>query len=439
SLAPSESVPLTRAFEKKHGIKVELWRAASEKVTQRTITEARARRFSVDAVETIGTDLERMTREKIFAEFHSPHLADLTPTAIPSHRSWFPDRLSYLGVAYNTKLVHREDLPKTYEGFLDPKWQGRLGIEASDVVWLAGILKFWGQDRGMKFFHGLAAMKPDVRTGHTLLTQLVAAGEVPVGLTVYSSGVVAHKRTGAPIDWVPIEPVIGQPLGIGLAKDAPHPHAALLFADFVLSPEGQELFNSLDHRSKLRRHFGLDAEPGLPGGPALIEKHTQAVGGAVAALACRGEERRLERNVDDVGGERALRQLVQCDVEGRLADHAAARGVDHHRRAFQGLVALFPGQGVDRLAELVGNSLCARERAVEEANLLRPFPGQPVAHGARTTAGADHRDGPGVGPPARLLLLDVVDEAVAIVVGAGERPIGPDDHAADRAGASRQR
>ena len=245
SLAPSESVPLTQVFEKKHGIKVELWRAASEKVTQRTITEVRARRFSVDAVETIGTDLERMTREKIFAEFHSPHLADLTPAAIPSHRAWFPDRLSYLGVAYNTKLVHREDLPKTYEGFLDPKWKGRLGIEASDIVWLAGIVKFWGQDRGMKFFNGLAAMKPDVRTGHTLLTQLVAAGEVPVGLTIYSSGVVPHKRTGAPIDWVPIEPVIGQPLGIGLTKDAPHPHAALLFADFVLSPEGQELFNSL--------------------------------------------------------------------------------------------------------------------------------------------------------------------------------------------------
>ena len=245
SLAPSESVPLTQSFEKKHGIKVELWRSASEKVTQRTITEARARRFSVDAVETIGTDLERMTREKIFAEFHSPHLADLTPAAIPSHRAWFPDRLSYLGVAYNTKLVRREDLPNTYEGFLDPKWKGRLGIEASDIVWFAGIVKFWGYDRGMKFFNGLAAMNPDVRTGHTLLTQLVAAGEVPVGLTIYSSGVIPHKRTGAPIDWVPIEPVIGQPLGIGLAKNAPHPHAALLFADFVLSQEGQELFNSL--------------------------------------------------------------------------------------------------------------------------------------------------------------------------------------------------
>src|SRR5712691_10544760 len=207
SLAPSESVPLAKSFEKKHGIKVELWRSASEKVTQRTITEARARRFSVDAVETIGTDLERMRREKIFAEFHSPHLADLTPAAVPSHRAWFPDRLSYLGVAYNTKLVRRADLPGTYEGFLDPRWEGKLGIEAGDIAWLAGIVKFWGEDRGMRFFERLAAMKPDVRTGLTLLTQLVAAGEVPVGLTIYSSGVVPYKRAGAPIDWMPVEPV----------------------------------------------------------------------------------------------------------------------------------------------------------------------------------------------------------------------------------------
>jgi iron(III) transport system substrate-binding protein len=245
SLAPSESVPLTQAFEKKYGIKVDLWRSNSEKVTQRTVSEARGNRFSVDAVETIGTDLERMAREKIFAEFHSPHLADLIASAIPSHRGWFPDRISYLGVGYNTRLVRKEDLPRTYEGFLDPKWKGMVGIESSDTVWLAGIVKFWGQERGMKFFNALSRMKPDVRTGHTLVAQLVAAGEVPVGLTTYSSGAVSGKRTGAPIDWAPIEPVIAQPLGIGLARNAPHPHAALLFADFVLSPEGQELFNSL--------------------------------------------------------------------------------------------------------------------------------------------------------------------------------------------------
>jgi len=244
SLAPSESGPLVQAFEKKHGIKVDLWRSASEKVTQRALTEARGGRFQLDAVETIGTDLEKMTREGLFAPFDSPHMADLDPAAIPPHRAWLPDRLSYLGVAYNTRLVQRAELPATYEGFLAPRWKGRTGLEASDVAWLAGIVKFWGEERAMRFFNRLAQLKPDVRSGHTLLTQLVISGEVPVGLTVYSSSVESAKRTGAPIDWLPVEPVVAQPLGIGLARRAPHPHAALLFADFVLSPEGQALFAS---------------------------------------------------------------------------------------------------------------------------------------------------------------------------------------------------
>jgi iron(III) transport system substrate-binding protein len=88
-------------------------------------------------------------------------------------------------------------------------------------------------------------MRPDVRKGHILLTELVAAGEVPVGLTVYNAEVESLKRRGAPVDWLPVEPVIGRPQGIGLLKDAPHPHAALLFADFVLSPEGQALFSAM--------------------------------------------------------------------------------------------------------------------------------------------------------------------------------------------------
>src|SRR5712692_7003847 len=137
-----------------------------------------------------------------------------------------------------------------------------------------------------------------------------------------------------------------------------------------------------DHRPQLRRHLRLDAEPRLPGRPALIQQHAQAVDGPVAALAGRGEKRRLERDVNDVGSERGLRQLVQTDVEQGLADHAAAGGVDHHRRAFQSVVALFPGQGLDRSTELVGNSFCAGERAVEEANLLRTLPREAVAHGS---------------------------------------------------------
>jgi iron(III) transport system substrate-binding protein len=245
SLAPTESKPLAEAFEKKYGIKVELWRALSDKVVQRVVTEGQARRHVVDVIETNGPEMEMLAREKLLAEFHSPHHADLPAEAIPAHRTWFPDRMNFFVVGYNTAKVQRSEIPATYEGFLDPKWRGRLGVEATDVEWMATLIKVWGEDKGMDYFRKLSAMRPDVRKGHVLLAELVAAGEVPVGLTMYNSNIVSLKRKGAPIDFVPVQPVAARPQGIGVARNAPHPHAAVLFADFVLSPEGQKLFESM--------------------------------------------------------------------------------------------------------------------------------------------------------------------------------------------------
>jgi iron(III) transport system substrate-binding protein len=245
SLATTESVPLSQAFEKKYGVKVDLWRATSDKVVQRALTEAKARRHAVDVVETNGPELEMLAREKLLSRFESPYLEDLPPAAIPAHRLWVSDRLNFFVVAYNTSKVKRAELPKTYEGFLDPKWKGRIGIEATDQEWLATIVKLWGEPKGMDFFRKLAAMRPDVRKGHVLLSELIAVGEVPVGLTVYNANAESMKRRGGPIDWAPVQPVVARPQAIAVFADAPHPHAALLFADFVLSPEGQQLFLSM--------------------------------------------------------------------------------------------------------------------------------------------------------------------------------------------------
>ncbi len=258
SLAPTESKPLAEAFEKKYGVKVELWRALSDKVVQRTITEAQGRRHAVDVVETNGPEMEMLAREKLLAEFHSPYLADLPAEAIPAHRLWIPDRMNFFVVAYNTAKVQRGDIPASYEGFLDPKWKGRIGIEATDAEWMATLIKKWGNDKGLDFFRRLAAMKPDMRKGHVLLAELIAAGEVPVGLTIYNSNVESLKKKGAPIDFVAVDPVAARPQGIGIARQAPHPHAALLFADFVLSPEGQRLFESMGRvpaSTKVKSHL----------------------------------------------------------------------------------------------------------------------------------------------------------------------------------------
>jgi iron(III) transport system substrate-binding protein len=227
-------------------------------VLQRALTEARARRYAVDVVETNGPEMEMMAREKLFIELDSPHLADLPAGAIPKHRLWIPDRMNFFVVAYNTTKVRRDELPKDYLGFLDPKWKGRIGIEATDAEWMATLVKKWGTEAGMAHFRKLAQMKPDVRKGHVLLAELIAAGEIPVGLTVYNSNAETLKRKGAPIDWVPVEPVVARPQGIAVARNAPHPQAALAFVDFVLSPEGQELLSSLGRvpaSTKVRTHM----------------------------------------------------------------------------------------------------------------------------------------------------------------------------------------
>jgi iron(III) transport system substrate-binding protein len=245
SLAPTESQPLSDAFQRKYGIKVVLWRGLSAQVVQRAITEARGRRNAMDVVETNGPEMEMLAREKLLGEIHSPYLSDLPPGAIPVHRTWFPDRFNFYVVGFNTTKVQRSQIPAGYEGFLDPKWKGRIALEATDAEWMATLVKTWGDAKGMDYFRRLSALRPDVRTGHILLANLVVAGEVPVGLTIYNSNIVPLKRKGAPVDFVPVQPVVARPQGIGVARNAPHPHAALLFTDFVLSPEGQRLLESL--------------------------------------------------------------------------------------------------------------------------------------------------------------------------------------------------
>lgn len=222
-----------------------VWRGLSDGVVQRVVNEGRAKRHTVDVVETNGPEMEMLAREKMLSEFHSPHIADLPQGMIPKHRMWMPDRVNFFVVAFNTQKLKREDLPKHYEGFTEAKWKGRIAIESTDAEWMGGLVNALGEQRGMTFFKKLSEQKPDVRKGHILLAQMVAAGETDVGLTIYNANAQSLKQRGAPIDWVPIEPTLARPQGVGVARNAAHPHAAALLADFFLSPEAQTLLNSM--------------------------------------------------------------------------------------------------------------------------------------------------------------------------------------------------
>lgn len=233
---------VVEAFEKKYGIKASVWRAGSEAVLNRALQENRAGRFTVDVVETNGPELESLHREEILQLVKSPQHADLITPAIRPHGEWVGTRLNVFVQAYNTKLVKKEELPKTWEDLLDPKWKGKLGIEQEDSDWLAGVFGEIGEAKGKKVFSEIVATNGmSVRKGHTLLTQLVVSGEVPLALTVYNYKAQQLKVEGAPIDWFTIGNAIARPNGIGVARRAPHPHAAVLFYDFELSEEGQRI------------------------------------------------------------------------------------------------------------------------------------------------------------------------------------------------------
>jgi iron(III) transport system substrate-binding protein len=237
-------------FEKKYDVKVNLWRARSETLLQRIVSESRSSSASFDVVECITTPMEAMRKEGILQRVSAPVHADLQAWALPAHREWAATQLYMFVQSYNTNLVKKEDLPKTYADLLDPKWKGRLSMEASDHEWFAEVIKQLGEDngKGQKFWRDLVAGNGlQLRTGHNLLNNLVGAGEVPLALTVYNSDPMNLKKKGSPIDWFAIEPAIAIPNGVGVSRKAPHPHAAILFYEYLLSEDAQQVLAGIGY------------------------------------------------------------------------------------------------------------------------------------------------------------------------------------------------
>ena len=268
SLNTRDSGPIVEAFEKKYGVRTQLWRASSEKVVQRAVTEARAGRHSVDAFESNGPELEQLFREKLLSEFWSPHFKDLPPAAFPKHRHYVADRFNFFVLAWNTQLVKPEDVPSSYADLLLPKYKGKVGIEANDTDWFAGMVKAMGSDKsenkndgksdekGLAYFRQLAATQPQVRTGHTLMGELLSSGEIAIVVSIYNHVVEKMIVRGAPVKWKALAPTLGRPNGVAVAKQAAHPHAALLFADFMLSPQGQQL---IKERSRVPASMAVES------------------------------------------------------------------------------------------------------------------------------------------------------------------------------------
>ena len=247
SFAATDLPTLIPPFEKKFGIKVNVWRASTTSVLQRAVTEAAAKRFEVDAIHISAPEMEALNREQVLQPVASPSYRFLVPGAVPKHRVWAATLLTVFVQAYNTNLVKKQDLPKTFSDLLDPKWKGKLGIESEDQDWFAMVVTSMGEEKGLGLFREIARRNSvSVRTGHTLLNNMVVAGDVPLALTLYNYMPESAKQKGAPVDWFTLEPVVARSNAIGVARRAPRPHAALLFHEYMLG-EAQDLLVSMNY------------------------------------------------------------------------------------------------------------------------------------------------------------------------------------------------
>jgi iron(III) transport system substrate-binding protein len=244
SIPVADIAVLTEVFTKKYGVKVKAWRGDSEAMMSRVLNEAKARRYEVGVMVASSSGVEPLSREKLLTEVKSPYLADLVPGSVAPNREWASVYLNTFVQAYNTNLVSKDELPKTYRDLLNPRWKGRLAVEAEDFDWFAQVVLGLGEATGLKLFRDIVATNGiSVRRGHSVMNNMIVAGEVPLGLSAYGFIAEQAKVKGAPIDWFIIPPLLARPTVAGVSRYAPQPHAAVLFYDFLIS-EAQPILAS---------------------------------------------------------------------------------------------------------------------------------------------------------------------------------------------------
>src|SRR5258708_7914657 len=216
SMAEKDLIRLVSDFERRYGINVNVWRSGKNNVLRRAVTEAGAGRFDVDVVHNPSPEMELLHRERLLQEVRSPYQRELIPEAVALHREWAGPRVYIFVQAYNTNRVTPEELPKTFKDLLDPRWKGRIAIEAKEQEWFFTLVREMGGEAGLKFFRDLVAKHGlTVRNGNALLNNLVVAGEIPFALTLYSYLPEQSRQSGAPINWIALAPTLAYTDRIG--------------------------------------------------------------------------------------------------------------------------------------------------------------------------------------------------------------------------------
>jgi ABC-type Fe3+ transport system substrate-binding protein len=223
------------------------------------LAEYQAKRYDVDLVD--GTVSPVMVqRAGLLQRFYSPFFAEYPAELKDSQGFWGATNLYFLTPGYNTKMVKLNELPKTYEDLLNPRWKGQMMWSTSRgsgaPIFIGNVLMSMGQEAGKAYLQKLKGQNIAKSTAsNRQILDLTIAGEFPIALHIFNHHAYISKTAGAPVDWYGIEPVTATIQTMALAKSTPHPHAAMLLLDFVLSEKGQKVFQQSNY---------LPAHPKVP-------------------------------------------------------------------------------------------------------------------------------------------------------------------------------
>lgn len=260
SLAGDSYKAMMKAFEAKYpGVKIEAYRVSGSDITTRMMEEAKAKRPIADTVETTEANLMFMREAFLLRPYHSPHFAsypeDSKEKAERGLYFWAIARESYIGFAYNKNLLSKSAMPRDFAGLLHGELKGRMGMTISDPSYkvIGAMIK----TRGVEFVKKLKVQQISM---HTIippaLLDLIASGEVLASPAIFRNHVLVAIQKGAPVDWVPLDLVPTNVGGAAVAIQPPHPHAALLLADYLLGPEGQGVLQKY-HYGTASKDYGF--------------------------------------------------------------------------------------------------------------------------------------------------------------------------------------
>ena len=265
-MIPNQTLrPLAESFQKKYaGVKLNFWRADSEEIVIKMTAEQRAGNMVGDVLEGTGVG-ELAVEAGLVQPFTSPVLNEYPDQYHDPRHLWAPTRLSYFGTAYNTKQVSGDKIPRNLDALLEPAWQSKMAWSFAPAtgagLFLTTIRLTLGEEKAAAYFQKLSKQKIAnlAETSRTVVDR-VYAGEYAIGLAIYAHHPLISKGKGAPVDTVLMEPVASAAGVMLVAKNLPHPNAAMLLVDFILSKDGQEIMAKSEY---------FPARPDVPALPQL--------------------------------------------------------------------------------------------------------------------------------------------------------------------------